>query len=70
MGGKCSTYREEERCRQGSSGERRGTEKLERLGHRWENDIKMVPQETFWGCVHWTDLVSDMDSGGFLSTRR
>jgi hypothetical protein len=34
----------------------RGKDDLERLRHRWENNIKMDLQEVIWGGMDWIDL--------------
>jgi len=38
-----------------------GKRPLERLGRRWQDNIKMNVQEVGWGVMDWIALVHDRD---------
>jgi hypothetical protein len=38
-----------------------GKRPLGRLGHRWQNNIRMDHEETGWKCVDWIDRTEVMD---------
>jgi hypothetical protein len=40
-------------------GDLRERDNLEDLGVRWENNIKINPQEVGWGGMDWIDLAQD-----------
>jgi hypothetical protein len=55
MGGAHDTYRGKEMYIQGFCGPE-GKRPLERLRHRWDDNIKMVFQELGWWDVYWIDM--------------
>ena len=43
-----------------------GKRTLEQPRHRWEDNIKMDPQEVGLGGMDWIDLAQDREGGGHL----
>jgi hypothetical protein len=43
-------------------GKREGKRPLGRTRRRWEDNIKMDPQEVLCGCVEWIELAQGRDS--------
>ena len=65
MGGACSRYGGEKRCKQGFGGEPEANRALGRLRRRWEDNIKMDLQEVEWGSrtgMNWLRI----RTGGWL----
>jgi hypothetical protein len=42
-------------------GKLEGERPLGRSGRRWEDNIKIDPEEVCWQCVGWIDLARDRD---------
>jgi hypothetical protein len=61
MRGACSSEGEGERRVQGFGGEPEGKRTLERPRCRWEDNIKMDPQEVGCGSMDWVELAQDRD---------
>jgi hypothetical protein len=57
----CGAYGRGERCAQGVGGKPEGKRPLGRPRLRWENNIKMDPQEVGVGSGDWIELVQDRD---------
>ena len=59
MGGACSVYGGEERRIPDIGGEPKGKRPFWRPRHRWEDNIKMDPQEVGCGGIDWIELAQD-----------
>jgi hypothetical protein len=61
MGGACSTNGEKRNAYRILVRKPEGKRPLERLRHRWEDNIRMDLREIGWGCMDWIDLAQDRD---------
>jgi len=61
IGSACSAYGEVERRKEGFGEKPEGKRPLERLGPRWEDNIKMDIQEVGCGDMDWIDLLQGWD---------
>ena len=61
MGGACSTYGERRGVYRGSLRKCEGKRSLGRPSRRWEDNIKMDPQEVGRGGMDWIILAQDRD---------
>jgi hypothetical protein len=61
MDGTCGSDGGGERRVQAFGGEPEGKRPLVRLRHRWEDNIKMDPQEVGCGVMDWIELSQDRD---------
>jgi len=59
IGGACSTYGEGRGVYRGSLRKREGKRSLGRRSRRWEDNIKMGPQEVGCGSMDWISLAQD-----------
>jgi len=68
MGRACSTYGERRGAYRILVGKPEGKRPLGKLRRRWEENIKMDPQEEVWRDMDFIDLAEDSDSWrGFVN---
>jgi len=57
----CSTYGGEEKCIEGFGGKNWGKKLLGKHRQRWEDNIKMDPEEVRCGDMDWIEPAQDRD---------